>query len=102
MTILGYPSRPWRSIILLPGFAAAGRAGDTGLSAFAVLGLMLVEHRLGGGLPLGAELGAVVAAPLEGGGAALVEPAETRHHVAGVEFVGALGRLEIRPVVRLL
>src|SRR5262249_61935812 len=63
---------------------------------------MLVEHRLGSGLALGAELGTVVAAPLERGGAALVEPAEMRHHIAGVKLVGALGRLPIGPVVRLL
>src|SRR5205823_12905495 len=40
-----------------PRLAAAGRAGRGGAVAEgALLGLVLVEHRLGGGLPLGAEL----------------------------------------------
>jgi len=38
--------------------------GASWLGALALLGLVLVEHRLGGSLALGAELGAVVAAPL--------------------------------------
>src|SRR3954468_18165047 len=70
-----------------PRFAAAGRAVGPGLSALALLGFVLVEHRLSRGLPLGAELGAVVAAPLEGRGTGLVRPAEMRHHIAGVELV---------------
>ena len=40
--------------------------------------------------------------PLVGGGARRVGPAEMRHHIARVEFVGALGRLEIGPVMRLV
>src|ERR1700730_11489150 len=79
--------------LALPRFAAARRASDRRLSAFALLGLVLVEHRLGGGLARGAELGAVVAAPLKGGGARGIRLAEMRHHIAGIELVGPLGRL---------
>src|SRR5690348_18235957 len=82
-----------------PRLAAACGTGDGG---GALLGLVLVEHRLGGGGAFGAEFGAVVAAPLEGGGAAFVQPAEMRHDIARIEFVGALCRREIGPVVRLL
>ena len=53
----------------------------------ALLGLVLVEHRLGGGLALGDELGLVFAAPLVGGVRGRVGPAEMRHHIAGVELV---------------
>ena len=53
-----------------PRLAALRRPSRPGaFTQRALLGLVLVEHRLGGGLALGAELGAVVAAPLEGGGA---------------------------------
>ena len=67
-----------------------------------MFGFVLVEHCFRGGVALGAEFGAVVAAPLIGGSAALVEVVEMRHHVAGVELVGPLGRLKVGPVVRLL
>src|SRR3954452_1335118 len=49
-----------------PRLAALRRACRwAALPRGALLGLVLVEHRLGRGLTLGAELGAVVAAPLE-------------------------------------
>src|SRR5436305_14495594 len=73
-----------RGSLRLPGFAAAGGAGGRRLSAVALLGFVLVEHRLRGGLALGAELGAVVAAPLEGGFARPVRVAEMRHDIARV------------------
>src|SRR5207302_8569262 len=72
------------------------------LAGGALLGFVLVEHRLRRRLALGAELGAVVAAPLIGSKARRVGPAEMRHHIAGVKFVGPLGRLPIRPVMRLM
>src|SRR5438105_1344158 len=73
----------------LPCLAAARRAGrGSAVAEGALLGLVLVEHRLGRSLALGAELGAVIAAPLIGGGARLVQLAEMRHHIAGVELVG--------------
>src|SRR5438132_8285935 len=95
-----------RSLSALPRLAAAlGAAEGAGFMCrpdCSPLGFVLVEHGLGGGIALGAEFGAVVAAPLVGGGARRVGPAEMRHHIAGVKLVGSLGRLEIGPVVGLL
>src|SRR6516164_4744620 len=90
-----------------PGFTAARRTSDDGpglgqLACRPLLGFVLVEHRLGRRIALGAEFGPVVAAPLIGGGTAFVETAEMRHHIAGVELIGTLARLEIRPVMRLM
>jgi hypothetical protein len=39
---------------------------------------------------------------VERGGAVDVRPAKVGHNVAGIELVGFLGRLEVRPVVRRL
>src|SRR4051794_16052390 len=87
----------------LPRLAAAGGAGwPRSFAGRALLGLVLVEHRLGRGLALGAELVTVVAAPLEGGFARCIGPAEMRDHVAGIKLVGALRRLPIGPIVGLL
>src|SRR5215470_15287662 len=82
--------------------AALGVANGRSFTRCPLLGLVLVEHRFGRGIALGAELGAVVAAPLIGGGARRVGTAEMRHHIARVKLVGPLGRLEVRPIVRLL
>ena len=60
----------------LPGLSSPLGSGYPGLgqfALFALLGFVLVEHRLGGGVALGAELVAVVAAPLVGRGARLVQ-----------------------------
>src|SRR5439155_12194916 len=87
----------------LPGLPTAGRPGRAGtLAGGALLGLVLVEHRLGRRLAFGAEFVAVVAAPLVGGRPRLIQPAEMRHDIAGVELLGALCRLPVRPVVRLV
>src|SRR5215831_10156112 len=73
----------------LPRLAAAGGAGDAdsrtraGVGQFAgggLLGFVLVEHRLRGRIALGTEFGSIIAAPLIGGSAALIEAAEVRHH----------------------
>src|SRR5690242_19427260 len=80
----------------LPRFAAAGwpcrgrRAG--GRVLLGLLSFMLVEHRLGRGVALGAELGPVVSAPLERGLPCPVQLREMRHHEARIEFIGALCR----------
>ena len=59
---------PRRSPRLAAPHRARRRAAPAarGVTQGALLGLVLVEHRLGRGLALGAELGAVVAAPLVG------------------------------------
>src|SRR5882672_5439977 len=87
---------------LPPLRGAAEGAGFVYCPGCSLLGFVLVEHGLSGGIALGAEFGAVVAAPLVGGGARRVGPAEMRHHIAGVKLVGSLGRLEIGPVVGLV
>src|SRR5580704_5540146 len=86
----------------LPSALGTRDAGFGELAFFALLGLVLVEHRLGGGVTLGAKLVAVVAAPLVRRRAASVELGEMRHHIARIELVGALRRLEIGPVMGLL
>src|SRR5215472_850864 len=91
------------SVESLPRFAAARRAAyRSGFLGGALLGFVLVEHRAGGGRALFAEFVAVVGAPVVGVDARAVVAAEMRHHVARIEFVGALGLLPVRPVVRLV
>src|SRR5205823_9142409 len=90
------------SAVIISLAAAIGPCDAGALASGTLLGLVLVEHRLCRSLALGAELGAVVAAPLIGSEARRVGPAEMRHHIAGVKFVGPLGRLPIGPVMRLM
>src|SRR5215831_5710257 len=84
----------------LPSLAAARRAAHGGSGA--LLGFVLVEHRARRGAAFLAELVAVLGAPVVGLGARAVVAAEMRHHVAGVELIGALRLLPIGPIVRLL
>src|SRR3546814_13590397 len=63
---------------------------------------MLVEHRARRLRTLLGEIAAVLAAPFEGLDALPVVAGKVRHDVPGVELVGALRRLPVGDVVRLL